>query len=109
MALTISKNGNFINVTFDGATAWDVTSGSGLTQDVPNGLNIRSIQMIPAAQNDVLTVRLGSATGTIIFKGKAADAYDSKIKYFMNSPEKRYKLYVKGDEATSGVMMIIEV
>ncbi len=109
MANTVAKDGSFINITFDGATAWDVTASSGLTANVPNGINIRSIQMIPTAQNDVLTVRLGGATGVIIFKGKAADAYDSKIKYFMNSPEKRYKLHVKGDEVTSGVMMIVEI
>jgi len=109
MALTIAGSKGFINVTFDGGTAWDVTSGSGLTNDLPNWVRVRSIQIIPAATNDVVTVRDGGATGIIIYKGKAADAYDHFIKYFSHDRDKLVKLYAVGAEMTTGVVMIVEV
>lgn len=107
MALTIASSGNFINVTFDGATAWDCTSSSGLTKDATAGLKVKSIQIIPAATADVFTIRTDSATGTMIYKGKAADAYEHFIKYFHT--DRLLKLYVKGNEVTTGVVMIIEI
>jgi len=109
MALIIAGSKGFINVTFDGATAWDVTTGSGLTNDLPNGVRVRSIQIIPAATDDVFTVRDGGATGIIIYKGKAANAFDHFIKYFNHDRDKLVKLYAVGAEMTTGVVMIVEV
>jgi hypothetical protein len=109
MALTIAGSKGFINVTFDGNLKWDVTSGSGLDNDLPNGVRVKSIQIIPAATNDVFTVRDGGATGIIIYKGKAADAYDHFIKYFNHSRDKLVKLYCVGNQMTTGVVMIVEI
>lgn len=106
MALTIASSGGIINVTFDGATAWNSSLGTGLNIIPGDGIRVKSIQMVPAATDDILIVRKDSATGEILASWKAADAYDSRIKYFHN--DHLYKLYVVGAEATTGVMMIVE-
>ena len=106
MAITVAQDDNFINVTFDGVTDWDISSNSQLNQDLANGIRVSSIQMIPTATNDTLVIRKGSATGVIIAKWVAADVYDSRILYFKS--HRLQDLYIKGSEGSSGVMMIIE-
>lgn len=108
MANTIVVGESFINVTFDGATAFDITSATlGLASGArPNGVRAKSIQFVPAATDNILTVREGSASGPVIFKCKAADAYDHKVILLSGKPQ---KLYVTGNEATATVMMIVEI
>lgn len=109
MALTIAGSKGFINVTFDGNLKWDVTSGSGLTNDLPNGVRVKSIQIIPAAADDIFTVRDGGASGIILYKGKATAATTQLIKYFNHERDKLVKLYCVGNQMTTGVMMIVEI
>jgi len=108
MSNTIVKGEHGFTVTFDGATAFDAATT--LTKLYPLGLHIRSIQMVPTATDDILTVREdGVAAGRIMFKVKAETAYDIKTKYFNVPNDQLYKLYVVGNEATSGAMMIVEL
>lgn len=103
MALTITKGRNTINVVFDGATAWDSTT------DYPDGLSVESLEFKPAATDNVMTVREGSATGVRYFSAKAATAYDNKVKYFPTAQsDKKLSLYVVGNEATTGGMLIVQ-
>lgn len=112
MANLIKYNEKGMEITFDGTTAWDITdsASSGLPNDAPNGIPISSLKFIPIATDNVLTVREDSATGRRILKETAADAYDARAHYF-NQPtvrERMRKLYVKGDEATANVILLIE-
>jgi hypothetical protein len=54
--------GNVCTVVFDGATAWNP------------GMQYRvlSFEFLPAANNDIITVRNGSATGPIVFKQRVS-------------------------------------
>jgi hypothetical protein len=108
MANTVVAGEGFLNITFDGATAFDITSATlGLTNGArPNGIRAKSLQFIPAATDNILIVREGSASGPIIFKGKAADVYDHKVIQLSGKPQ---KLYVVGAEATATVTLIVEI
>jgi len=108
MALTVKAGLGALNVTFDGATAWDLASGSSLTRDCPNGVKVRFIQMIPTATDDKLVVRETDANGAVLFNGLAANKYDRQIVYF-NEATRLYKLYVVGTDASNGVMMVVGV
>jgi hypothetical protein len=108
MALTIVNGENGYTVLFDGATAFDQATNTDLTNKLPNGKSIKSIQVVPSALDDVFTVREGSASGRIIMKIKAVSEYDQRIKYFNDKADKKHKLFVVGAEASSGVMMIVE-
>ncbi len=108
MANTIVVGTRGFTVTFDGSTDWDLASSSGLTNDLPNGVAIRSIQIIPSAADDIITIREVDATGRVIMKSRCLDVYDQKIKYFSSPTDQRHQLFVKGSEASSGVMMIVE-
>lgn len=104
MANTVTKSGSVINILFDGATAWDSTTL------YASGLVVESIEFKPTAINDVMAVREGSASGPFLFHEKAASAYDNKIKYFnTEKSEKRFYPYVKGDEASAGTLLIIQL
>lgn len=65
MANTVTYAPGKIHIVPDGATVYD----SSLT--FPNGLRVSSIFFYPSAANDVLEVRHGSATGTVLTKLKA--------------------------------------
>ena len=108
MANTIVTGESFINITLDGATAFDITSATiGLADGARvNGVRAKSLQFVPAATDNILTVREGSATGPIIFKCKAANAYDLKYLPLTGKPQ---KLYIAGNEATATVMLIVEI
>lgn len=62
MANTITYAPGKIHIVPDGATAYDITSV------YPNGVRLTGITFYPSAVNDVLEVRDGSATGTVICK-----------------------------------------
>lgn len=108
MANTVKAGLGILNVTFDGATAWDVTSSSGLSRDCINGIKVRFLQMIPTTTDDKLIVREVDASGAILFNGLAANKYDRQILYF-NDATRLYKLYVTGTDVSTGVMMIVGV
>ncbi len=108
MALTVKAGLGVLNVTFDGATAWDLASSSGLTRDLSNGIKVRFIQMIPTAADDKLIVRETDANGAVLFDGLAADKYDRRVLYF-NDATRLYKLYVTGTDGSNGVKMIVGV
>ena len=108
MANTVVVGESFINVTLDGATDFDIASATlGLADGARvNGIRAKSLQFVPAATDNILTVREGSASGPVIFKCKAANAYDLKHLPLTGKPQ---KLYVTGNEATATVMLIVEI
>ena len=108
MANTVVVGDSFINVTLDGATAFDITSSTlGLADGARvNGIRAKSLQFVPAATDNILTVREGNASGPIIFKCKAANAYDLKYLPLTGKPQ---KLYIVDNEATATVMLIVEI
>ena len=107
MANTLVVGEHGYTVVFDGSTAFDAALE--LPSLPTSGQKIRSIQIIPAATDDTVTVREASATGRIMTKLTCADVYDTKVKYFDNSPERKRKVYVKSDECTASAMMIVEL
>ena len=60
MGNTVTYGPGVINIVTDGATDYDSTSA------FPHGLRICEVIFYPSAANDVLKVRHGTATGTII-------------------------------------------
>ena len=114
MANTAIRGETGWEITFDGATEWDITVGAlnGLATDAvarPKGIHMQSLEVIVAATDDALIVREGSATGRRLFNVLAADAYDERVKYFNDvDGGKYYKLYVKATEVTAGMVLLIE-
>lgn len=98
MPNTITDEDGILNVTFDGSTDYDYESY----------INIEGMLFIPTSTDDVITVRNKSTTGQIICKLKFADAYDHKFLVFPSETNhKPLRPVVKGDEVTSGVIMIL--
>ena len=110
MALTVKKGSQGFNVTFDGATAFNLATDTdvGTPSLLADGITVKSIQFVPSALDDILIVREEGATGRIIMKVKAASEYDQKIKYFFDKADRRQKLFVVGAEGSNGAMMIVE-
>lgn len=101
MANTVTESNGVVNVVFDGSTDW--TPGiSG-----PYSQSLYSIEFIPLATGNVLTVREGSTTGPKLVSWTVADAYDSRIKYFPTPNGKVRNIVVKGNEATASTLAII--
>ena len=97
-ANTTVVDGQFIYVTFDGATAWSIKADAKLTK----GAAIYSISIRPAAA-DAATVRNQAAAGIPIF-AYASSTGDALIEYYggvQASP------YVVGNEVTNGSKMLI--
>ena len=86
MANTITYAPGKIHIVFDGATAYDLTTA------FPDGLRITGILFYPSAANDILEVRNGSATGTVISKLISTSGGTVK-EYFTNG--QTYKPYIK--------------
>jgi len=103
MALTVTKGTSHMTIVFDGSTAYNSAT------DYPNGLAIKSLESVPTATDDTITVRETDATGVTLFKKTAATAYDNHIKRFKQASDKRYNLYVVAAQVTSGVMLIVEL
>lgn len=101
MANTVVSGAGAITVVFDGSTAWDSATS------FPAGLRVKSIQFVPAATDNVLTVRDGAASGVVLAKWKAATAYDWKNKEYDDGGFYRRHVYVVGNEATATAMLII--
>ncbi len=96
MANTVSDNRRSINITFDGATAWDYTSK-------PRALATLTI-FLPTSGN-VFTLRDGGATGNIITKVVAAA--NNTTLHFTFPTQALRQLYVVGNEASSGVIALL--
>jgi hypothetical protein len=94
MANTITYAPGKIHIVFDGATAYNSASV------FSNGLRITGILFYPSAANDILEVRDGSATGTVISKLISASGGVVK-EYFING--QTYKPYIKAPAAGENV------
>ena len=99
---TITKDGNFVNVTFDGSTDFDLCAALGV-----NSVTLYAITLDAKAVNDTLTVRQRSATGVRIF-GPFIDSTLSGL-FRPYWPARVLKPYVKGSEATAGSKATFEV
>jgi hypothetical protein len=89
MANTVTKDGNVVSVTFDGAAAFDLAA----YLSAPH-VRLRKLVLYPAAANDVFTVRQGGASGPVLYKCKDT-AGAGRDPDFPGVP---CKPYVKGDE-----------
>lgn len=94
MANTITYAPGKIHVVPDGSTIYDSTS------EFPNGLRLTGIIFYPSAVGDILEVRNGSATGTVISKLNSAGGGVLK-EYIING--QTYKPYVKVPAAGENV------
>jgi hypothetical protein len=73
MAVTVTKGGDFVELTPDGVNNWD-------SQTLfPVGMFLKSIEFVPSADGDILKVREGG-TGPIICRLKGTDT--ARTKYF---------------------------
>jgi len=106
MSNTIVVGEGIIHITFDGATAYDIASGSGLTNDPTDGIRVKSMMFIPSATDDTIKVREETATAAPHFEATAADKYDAKVKYFFG--DRRIKPYIVGNQASAGSKLLIE-
>jgi hypothetical protein len=102
-ANTVTKSGNFVTVVFDGSTDLDFATNA--TISLPNGCSLHSIMVRSNAANDVVKVRWGSATGTVIFDFKDILG-GGGIKYFNGV---WCKPYLKGSEVSPNVEVIFQV
>jgi hypothetical protein len=105
MANTIVVTGRTIDITFDGSTTYDIAADTNLAVLPSNGMKIKSLEFIPAATDDVITVRNGAATAAAMFYAKAADAYDQKAIYF--NDELRRTPYIVGNQVTANSRLLI--
>ena len=102
MALTVVEGTHGMVITFDAATAFDITDY------YENGVTVDSMEFIPTATDDKLIVTDTVAAGREMFNCLAATAYDNKFKYFPGPPDRRDKPYVAAANVSSGVKLIIE-
>lgn len=64
------------------------------------GMKVASIRFDPSAQNDLMVLKEGSAAGPVIFKRKAASAYDNEPIYYAG---RRMRPYIDISECTLSV------
>jgi hypothetical protein len=102
-ANTVIKAGNFIYVTFDGATNLDFTTDS--TIKLPGGCYLESINVKAAAANNVLTVRHNGAAGIPMFMLKDTVGGTS-VMYFNGT---FCKPYIKGTEVSNGLSAVFQL
>ncbi len=95
MANTVSKLGQVVSVTFDGAEDFDL---AGFLGSAPN-VQLRKLTFFPAAAGDVFTVREGYNAGPVIAKIKDTTGGGRD----MDFPGRFFcKPVVKGTEVTAG-------
>lgn len=102
MANTIVVSQCGVTITFDGSTAWD---GATL---FPDGILLDSMEYIVVAASNAIKVRIGTATGRVIFNESGSVSLENKIKYFHADNRRKRKLYVVGNEVSASSMLIIE-
>lgn len=100
-ANTVSKDGNFINVTFDGSTYFDMCEYLGV-----KNVTLYTITQDAVAANDTLTVRNGSSSGVRIYGPFKDITGGGLIRYYL---PRVVKPYVVGTEATAGSKATFEV
>ncbi len=98
---SVSKDGNFINVTFDGSTDFDMCDYLGV-----KNVTLYAISQDAVAANDTLTVRNGSASGVRIYGPFKDITGGGLIRYYK---PRVAKPYVKGSEATAASKATFEV
>lgn len=95
MALTITKDGNAVTVTFDNTTPFDLCSYLGVSSP-----KVNMIAYNPAVAGETLTLRLWNATGPplnlVSVSGGTGVVY----------PRSRLRPYVVGNEAPDGSQLI---
>lgn len=103
MANTIAYSNGEVQVTFDGATAWN-----------PGQLyRVLSFEFLPAANSDTITVRDGSATANIVFKQtvSAASGISDQRKGYEHGYDgagKNITPYVVGNEASVNSILVMK-
>jgi hypothetical protein len=102
-ANTVTKAGNFIHITFDGATDLDFSTDS--TINLPKGCYLQSINVKAAAANNVMTVRHNGATGVPMFLLKDVQG-GSSVMYFNGAS---CKPYIKGTEVSAGITAVFQL
>ena len=95
-------DGNFVNVTFDGSTDFDLCAFLGC-----NAVTLFYVSQNAVAANDTLTVRNNSATGVAIYGPFKDTLGGGQHRYF--GPFRAVRPYVKGSEATAGSKATFEV
>ena len=110
MALIIVSSDNFIELSLDGVTDFDIETdliALGLPLNAPRGLRIRKITFHPSAVDDVVIVRDGQ-NGPRMFAGEALGTYDRmKDDYREDGKIDRGKLtspYIHANETVIGVV-----
>jgi len=102
MGLQILKDGNFVNVTFDGATDLDLCAELNCKY-----VNLYYVSQNAVAVNNSLTVRMNSTAGVAIYGPFVDVTGGGNHRYFW--PPRSLKVFVKGTEATSGSKATFEV
>lgn len=101
MAITIKHEGNWINLTFDGSTDFDLCAYLGV-----KAVTVFAIMQPAVAVNDTLTVRNGSSTGVAMY-GPFKDATGGGLAYPWTP--RTCKPYIVGSETTSGGKATFEI
>jgi len=109
MALIIVASTNFIELSLDGVTDFDIETdliALGLTLNAPRGLRIRKITFHPSAADDIVIVRDGQ-NGPMMFGGETLGTYDRlKDEYREDGKIDRGKLtspYIHANETVVGL------
>lgn len=101
MALSVSKTGNAVAVTFDGSTDFEWATDS--TVDMADGCQLIGMVWMAAAAGGVMTVRDETTTGTILLPISCDIAVNGAYNFpviFNTKP------VVKGSEVTNGMKAV---
>jgi len=109
-ANTITVSGHTITIQDIDSNWASATDTTNLTADMRLGLFVSSIYFKPAATNDICLIYDGnSASGTLTFNPKCADAYDERIKYYPPNVRRTLYLDFTNGTYTAGSVVIIEL
>lgn len=100
MANTVTAGQSGVTVVFDGSTAWDSSTL------YPSGIDVDSLEFIPAVATDIISVRDTIDTGRVIFQKTALSSTVSVLKHFTS--KRKLKLYVVGNQVSANSTLIIE-
>ncbi len=109
MAILIVDSKNYIEVSLDGTTDFDMTSdlvALGLAREAPDGLHITKVVFKPSAADDAVIVRDGE-NGPRMFDQESLGTYDSlKDDILPSGPRnkvKKTKPYIHFNETTIAI------
>jgi len=110
MALAIVYTNNFIELSLDGATDFDVVAdlvGLGMPKNAPNGLRIKKITFIPSAVGDTLIVRDGQKGPRMFSAMNVLGIYDALESMYSGDGKidrgKSMSPFIDASECTIGV------